>query len=41
MFWSERTLSILLREAGIHHIRFEKVGRFPVLAKSMLAIARK
>jgi len=40
-FWSMRTLGELLREAGFVDIRFERVGRLPTLAKSMIAIARK
>lgn len=40
-FWSFRTLSQLLSEAGLTDIRFLRVGRVPVLAKSMIAIARK
>ncbi len=40
-FWSFRTLSALLTEAGLTDIRFLRVGRVPVLAKSMIAIARK
>ncbi len=40
-FWSIATLSELLREAGFVDIRFERVGRIPALAKSMIAIARK
>ena len=40
-FWSIRTLTQLLKEAGFVHIRFERVGRVPQLAKSMIAIARK
>ncbi|MFC1579108.1 class I SAM-dependent methyltransferase [Pseudomonadota bacterium] len=40
-FWSIKTLSALLSEAGFVDIRFERVGRIPVLAKSMIAIARK
>lgn len=40
-FWSVRTLSILLEEAGFRDIRFERVGRIPALAMSMIAIARK
>jgi 2-polyprenyl-3-methyl-5-hydroxy-6-metoxy-1,4-benzoquinol methylase len=39
-FWSVRTLGELLREAGFLDIRFERVGRIPALAKSMVAIAR-
>lgn len=40
-FWSVKTLGALLREAGFTDIRFERVGRVPVLAKAMIAIARK
>lgn len=40
-FWSIKTLSELLREAGFKDMRFERVGRIPVLAKSMIAIVRK
>ena len=40
-FWSVRTLSALLEEAGLTEIRFLRVGRVPILAKSMIAIARK
>lgn len=40
-FWSIRTLSILLEEAGFRDIKFLRVGRFPPLAKSMVAVARK
>jgi 2-polyprenyl-6-hydroxyphenyl methylase/3-demethylubiquinone-9 3-methyltransferase len=40
-FWSMTTLSLLLKEAGFRDIRFERVGRVPVLAKAMIAIARK
>lgn len=40
-FWSMNTLGVLLREAGFVDIRFERVGRIPILAKSMIAIARK
>lgn len=40
-FWSMRTLAILLEEAGFCDIRFERVGRIPALAKSMIAVARK
>ncbi|EGV20673.1 class I SAM-dependent methyltransferase [Thiocapsa marina] len=40
-FWSMQTLGELLREAGFVDIRFERVGRIPVLAKSMIAVARK
>ena len=40
-FWSVATLGELLREAGFVDLRFERVGRVPALAKSMIAIARK
>jgi 2-polyprenyl-3-methyl-5-hydroxy-6-metoxy-1,4-benzoquinol methylase len=40
-FWSMKTLGTLLREAGFVGIRFERVGRIPILAKSLIAVARK
>ena len=40
-FWSVRTLSMLLEEAGFNKIHFKRVGRIPSLAKSMIAIAEK
>jgi 2-polyprenyl-3-methyl-5-hydroxy-6-metoxy-1,4-benzoquinol methylase len=40
-FWSERTLRILLEEAGFVEIEFWRVGRIPPLAKSMIVTARK
>lgn len=40
-FWSMRTLTILLEEAGFRDIQFERVGRIPPLAKAMIAVARK
>ncbi len=40
-FWSMKTLTTLLHEAGFQDIRYERVGRIPALAKSMVAIARK
>ena len=40
-FWSMATLGELLREAGFVDVRFERVGRVPAVAKSMIAIARK
>ena len=39
-FWSFRSLHGLLRDAGFVNIEFYRVGRIPVLAKSMIAIAR-
>lgn len=40
-FWSMRTLRALLEEAGFVDIEFQRVGRIPPLAKSMIAIARR
>lgn len=40
-FWSMATLAILLREAGFAEIEFRRVGRIPILAKSMIAVARR
>lgn len=40
-FWSMKTLRYLLDEAGFRKIEFLRVGRIPVLAKSMIAIACK
>jgi 2-polyprenyl-6-hydroxyphenyl methylase/3-demethylubiquinone-9 3-methyltransferase len=40
-FWSMKTLTTLLNEVGFRSVRYERVGRIPALAKSMVAIARK
>ncbi len=40
-FWSEKTLTELLVEAGFETPHYLKVGRIPALAKSMIAIARR
>lgn len=40
-FWSIKTLGALLEEAGFREIKFMRVGRIPILAKSMIAIAKK
>lgn len=40
-FWSKKTLKALLVEAGFVHIRFSRVGRIPIFAKSMLVTARR
>ncbi len=40
-FWSRRTLSTLLIEAGFEPIAFRGAGRWPWLWKSMLIAARK
>jgi 2-polyprenyl-3-methyl-5-hydroxy-6-metoxy-1,4-benzoquinol methylase len=39
-FFSIETLGALLREAGARNIKFVRVGRVPILAKSMVAIIR-
>jgi 2-polyprenyl-6-hydroxyphenyl methylase/3-demethylubiquinone-9 3-methyltransferase len=40
-FWSMDTLGQLLEEAGFRNVQFQRVGRIPPLAKSMIAIATK
>lgn len=40
-FWSFKTLRLLLERAGFREIIFQRVGRIPILAKSMIVIARK
>ena len=40
-FWSVATLTALLAEAGLAVVQVERVGRLPVLAKSMIVVARK
>lgn len=40
-FWSIATLGALLEEAGFTDLRFERVGRIPALAKSMICAARR
>lgn len=40
-FWSEKTLTTLLVEAGFEQPRYLRVGRIPPLAKSMIAITRR
>jgi 2-polyprenyl-3-methyl-5-hydroxy-6-metoxy-1,4-benzoquinol methylase len=40
-FWSVRTLGKLLAERGFKDINFQRVGRIPPLAKSMIVTARK
>lgn len=40
-FWSVRTLTAVLREAGLDILRFYRVGRVPFLANSMIAVARR
>jgi 2-polyprenyl-6-hydroxyphenyl methylase/3-demethylubiquinone-9 3-methyltransferase len=40
-FWSFKTMRMLLEEAGFKEITFQRMGRIPMLAKSMFAIGRK
>ena len=40
-FWSRKTLSALLSEAGFEQLAFEGAGRMPLLWKSMVVTARK
>ena len=40
-FFSVKTLGALLREAGAQQVRFERIGRLPQLAKSMIAVVSK
>lgn len=40
-FWSIKTLATLLTEAGFREVRFIRVGRIPVFAKSMIAVAKR
>ena len=40
-YFSEATLRILLLETGFTHVTFIRVGRIPVLAKSIIAVVRK
>jgi 2-polyprenyl-6-hydroxyphenyl methylase/3-demethylubiquinone-9 3-methyltransferase len=40
-FWSRKTLTTLLSQAGFKVDRFIGVGRLPFLWKSMILIARK
>ena len=38
-FWSIGTLRALLIQAGFRAVRFQRLGRVPALAKSMIAVA--
>jgi len=40
-FWSPKTLTQLLTEAGLRVARIDRVGRIPQLAKTMLVVAHK
>ena len=39
-FFSMQTLGHLLKEAGAKEINFMRVGRIPILAKSMVAVVQ-
>jgi len=40
-FWSERTITLLLKEAGFEDIQYYRAGRVALIAKSMIIVARK
>ncbi|MFM8331385.1 MAG: class I SAM-dependent methyltransferase [Candidatus Methylumidiphilus sp.] len=40
-FWSIATLTTLLNEAGFEVLKTKRVGRIPILAMSMIIVARK
>ena len=40
-FFSVNTLGQLLRESGVEHASFLRVGRLPILAKSLVAVVQK
>lgn len=40
-FWSRHTLTMLLAEAGFNVVDFDRVGRIPALAKSMILVAQR
>ncbi|MBD9388229.1 class I SAM-dependent methyltransferase [Agrobacterium sp. AGB01] len=40
-FWSEKTITKLLSDAGFNSIEISRAGRIPALAKSMVIVARK
>jgi 2-polyprenyl-6-hydroxyphenyl methylase/3-demethylubiquinone-9 3-methyltransferase len=40
-FWSMKTMRVILEQAGFRNIIFHRVGRIPVIAKAMFAIAKK
>jgi 2-polyprenyl-6-hydroxyphenyl methylase/3-demethylubiquinone-9 3-methyltransferase len=40
-FWSRKTLTQLMTDAGFADIRLRSAGRVPILAKSMIAVLRK
>jgi 2-polyprenyl-3-methyl-5-hydroxy-6-metoxy-1,4-benzoquinol methylase len=40
-YFSMKTLETLLKQAGFRQVEFRLVGRIPVFAKAMIAIARK
>jgi 2-polyprenyl-6-hydroxyphenyl methylase/3-demethylubiquinone-9 3-methyltransferase len=40
-FWSVKTITKLLEDAGFIDIKIKLVGRFPIFAKSMVVLAKK
>jgi 2-polyprenyl-6-hydroxyphenyl methylase/3-demethylubiquinone-9 3-methyltransferase len=40
-FWSRGTINQLFDHAGFDEIGFHRVGRMPLLAKSMISVFRK
>jgi SAM-dependent methyltransferase len=40
-FFSVNTLAVLLRQTGFRHVDFHRVGRVPIFARTMIAVARK
>ena len=40
-FFSVNTLETLLKQSGFRHIEIHRVGRVPILAKTMIAVAHK
>jgi 2-polyprenyl-6-hydroxyphenyl methylase/3-demethylubiquinone-9 3-methyltransferase len=40
-FWSRNTLEALLARAGLRVVEFHRLGRVPILAKSMFVVATK
>jgi 2-polyprenyl-6-hydroxyphenyl methylase/3-demethylubiquinone-9 3-methyltransferase len=40
-FWSQKTLGRLFEETGFSVLEYIRVGRLPVIAKSIIAVVRK
>lgn len=40
-FWSEKTVTVLLEEAGFRVLRIRRLGRIPALAMTMMVVAQK